>query len=358
MTTFFSAWFFDGNSAVRRSVEIQVIGRSFMLLEQERRYGPFEFNELEYVGKQRTADVYGRDGHDGWRLGLSGDVPPEFAAMLPAKKRYGGWIDSVGLGPASVTFAFISAAVVAVALLSPQWLAPLVPASTEKRIGDALIGDFGGRFCHTKAGTAALNKLARSLDSNVSDLKVEVAKIDMVNAVALPGNNIIIFDGLLKEAKSADEVAGVLAHEMGHVRRRHVMQSLLRQMGLSVVLGGVDGGGTMNGVMSMSYTRSAETEADTHSIQKLANAKISPIPTSDFFERMKKMEGGDDQNETVERLSQYLSSHPSTGERKKAFERSVIKGGNYKPVLTPAEWNELKTMCTQDRKAQSGFGFE
>ncbi len=358
MTSDYSAWYYDGINAVRRSVEMQIISQSFYLLEDERRHGPFDFAELDYIGKQRTADVYGRDGFDGWRLGLSGDVPAEIARRLPVKRRYGSWIDSIGLGPASVTFAIISAAAVAVVLFSPQWLAPLIPASTEKRVGEALIGDFGGRFCHTKAGDAALKKLTGKLDANVADLQVEVAKIDMLNAVALPGGKIIIFDGLLTEAKSPDEVAGVLAHEMGHVRRRHVMQSLLRQMGLSVVLGGLDGGGTLNGVLSTTYTRGAEAEADEHSIQQLSRAKISPIPTASFFERMTKAEGTADQNEKVKALTGYMSSHPLSESRKKAFEGSVVKGDIYKPSLTPAEWTELKTMCAQDRTAKSGFGLD
>jgi beta-barrel assembly-enhancing protease len=360
MTAPYSAWYYDGVNAVRRSVEIQIISQSFFLVEEERRHGPFDFDMLEYSGKQNSADIYEIPGRDGWRLGVSGDVPAQIAAMLPAKRRYGGWIDRIGLGPASISFAVISAAVVAVVMFTPQWLAPLIPSSAEKRIGDALIGDFGGRFCHTKAGDAALKKLAGKLDGNLSDLDVEVAKIDMLNAVALPGGKIILFDGLLTEAKSPDEVAGVLAHEMGHVRKRHVMQSLLRQMGLSVVLGGLDGadGGAMNGVLSMSYGREAENEADGHSIKKLANANISPIPTASFFERMAQMDGSASQDSKVQALAGYISSHPQSIDRKKAFERSVVKGGDYKPSLTPNEWTELKTMCAQDRTAKSGYGLD
>jgi beta-barrel assembly-enhancing protease len=356
----YAAWFFDGTTAIRRVVQVQIISQSFFLNEQERRHGPFDFDQLRYTGKQQNADVYSLEDHDGWRLGISGDVPSDLAAMLPAKRKYGGWIDTLGLGPASVAFAVISAAAVAVVLFSPQWLAPLIPASTEQKIGNALVGDFGGRFCHTKAGDAALKKLAGKLDDNLGELQVEVAKIDMVNAIALPGGKIIIFNGLLNEARSPDEVAGVLAHEMGHVRERHVMQSLLRQLGLSIVLGGMDGadGGMLNNVLSLSYSRDAENEADAHSIKKLAKSKISPIATAGFFDRMAALDGSAYQNEndTGASIAVYMSSHPLSLARKKAFELSLIKGGDYKPALTSDEWTELKTMCAQDRKAKSGFG--
>ena len=180
----------------------------------------------------------------------------------------------------------------------------------------------------------------------------------MINAVALPGHKIILFDGLVKQANSADEVAGVLAHEMGHVREHHVMQALLRQMGLSLVLGGMDGNssGILNNVLSMSYSRGKESEADTHSIAALKKAHISPIATADFFQRLSAMDGSE--NQKANSVAGYMSSHPLSRERKKAFERSLIKGSDYKPALTPSEWEELKTMCAQDRKAKSGFGFD
>ena len=177
--------------------------------------------------------------------------------MLPAARTYGGSIDRLGFGKAVIGFTLASAAAVAIVLLSPQWLAPLIPSTLDKKLGDALVGDFGGRFCSTPAGDAALKKLVASLDDQPKDLRVEVAKIDMINAVALPGGNVILFDGLLKQARSPDEVAGVLAHEIGHVREKHVMQALLRQMGLAVVLGGIDGnsGALVNNVLAMSYSR-------------------------------------------------------------------------------------------------------
>jgi beta-barrel assembly-enhancing protease len=362
MTQFFSAWHFDGKTAVRRTVDVQTAGTHFLLLEPDRQHGPFAFAELHYVGEQGGATVYRLDGDDGWRLGLTGPVPAELAPLLPAKRTYGGFIDRIGLGPASFTLALASVAAVAVVVMSPQWLAPLVPAGVEKKLGDAMVGDFGGRFCDAPKGRAALAKLTQSLDPKAGELQVEVANIDMLNAVALPGGKVVLFQGLLDQAKSPDEVAGVLAHEIGHVRERHVMQGLLRQMGLAVVLGGFDGNGgsTLNNLLSTTYTRGSEKEADVHSINAMSKAGISPQGTSDFFERLSGMDGSDrmEENSQGRVLANYTSSHPLSDDRKKLFRKSRIKGKVYQPSLTYDEWTELKTMCAQDRDVKSGWGFD
>jgi beta-barrel assembly-enhancing protease len=362
MSQFFSAWHFDGKTAIRRKVEVQTIGANFFLLETEQRHGPFPFEDLRHAGVQGGAEVYSLEGIDGWRLGLTGNVPAELAKFLPAKKKYGGFIDRIGLGPATLAFAAASVLTVAVVVLSPQWLAPLIPDSVDKRLGDALVGDFGGRFCDTPKGKTALNKMAKALDKNADDLQVEVANINMLNAIALPGGKVIIFQGLLDQASSPDEVAGVLAHEIGHVRERHVMQGLLRQMGLAVVLGGFDGGGgsTLNSLLATTYTRESEKEADDHSIDALKRAQISPVGTADFFDRLSRMDGSANMSKDGEEraVATYTSSHPLSADRRELFLKSKEKGKAYKPSLTYDEWTELKTMCAQDRDVKSGWGFD
>ncbi len=361
MSTFFAAWHYDGISAVRRTVEIETIAGQFMLSEKEQRHGPFSFADLHYVNQQGAADVYGLTGRDGWRLGLEGHIAEDLVSLLPKPEKYGRWVDRLGLGKASIAFAVVSAATVAVVLLSPQWLAPLVPASIEQKLGDGLVGDFGGRFCDTPKGKAALTKLTKALDKNPADLQVEVANIDMINAVALPGNKVILFNGLMTQAKTPDEVAGVLAREIGHVRKRHVMQGMLRQMGLAVVLGGFDGGGgsTLNGLLSTTYTRDSEQEADDHSLAAMKAADVSPIGTADFFRRLSSMDGSNAMRDKGDRaVAGYMSSHPLSDERRKFFEKNVVKGKAYKPILSYDEWQELKTMCAQDKDVKSGIGFD
>ena len=81
MTTFFDAWHFDGQSAVRRKVEIQTIGKQFYLLEREMRHGPFHFEDLRFLEAKGDDKIYGLSVKDGWRLGMTGSVPAELSAM-------------------------------------------------------------------------------------------------------------------------------------------------------------------------------------------------------------------------------------------------------------------------------------
>ncbi len=234
-------------------------------------------------------------------------------------------------------------------MTAPNWLGPRVPETWERRIGAVMVGDLAPFTCTTAQSDAALAALVRDVDGGQSRITVQIAKIDMVNAVALPGGRVLIFDQLVQEAKSPDELAGVLAHEIGHVRKRHVMQALLRQFGLSILLSGAnsDLGGTLGGVATMGYSRKAEREADAWSRGRLAAADISPAATAAFFGRLRKL----DPTAGNKQLG-YLNSHPDPGEREQAFAKAVQAGKVYRPALDPAQFAALKAACSQDKEAK------
>jgi Zn-dependent protease with chaperone function len=285
---------------------------------------------------------------DGWRLGIPAPVPPEIQALLPPKERYGRWIDRIGLAPALAAGLLISAALIFLGARSPEWLAPLVPQAWEDRYGDALVGDFGGRFCNTPAGSRALSSLAARLGPDAASLNIRVVNIKMVNAAALPGGNIVLFQGLLDEAEGPDEVAGVLAHEVAHVENRHVTETMIRHMGFGLLLSAFGGpvGGNIETVLSAGYSRGAETEADEGAIEALRRAGISPLATAGFFARLGRVEAS--LGRVGEGLA-YLSTHPVSKERERRFKASARPGASYRPALTPAEWRALKSMCAARR---------
>ena len=351
MTDGVEAHWYDGLTARRREGLAALAGDSLLLSEEDGTRSTLPLQDLRFVERRGDGPVLTLNDNRGFRLRLLGPLPADLAGRLPSESRYGHWIDGLGLPKAAALFAGISAAALAVVLTLPSWLGPLIPPSWERRAGDAVIGDMGNTLCHTPAGDAALQRLAAAIDPERPLTRVDIANIDMVNAVALPGGHVVVFDGLVQEAESADELAGVVAHEIGHVRERHVMQALLRQFGLSILLGGFhsDVGSGIFGIASTSYTRSAEREADDYARERLAAADISPLGTAAFFERLKD-EHGDGPD-----WAAWVATHPVPSERQEQFEQAAREGADYDPALPQEDFAALKSMCKQDTDVEEFY---
>jgi len=329
-------------SGIRRAPVLVPDGGRFLLVEGERREGPYAFDDLVAQGSADGALQFGLRGRPGWRIGFGEAPPADVAGRLPRTRRYGGIIDRIGLWPAAGAFTLLSALALFVLATTPTLLARAIPRSIEGRLGALMVGDFGGRTCSTPEGDAALMALKARLGADAPAADVRVVDVPMVNAVALPGGHVVLFRGLIDQAGSPDEVAGVLAHELGHVEHRHVLQALLRQLGLSVVLGGLDGnvGGYTNALLSASYSRSAEAEADGYAIDALARAQVSPKGVAAFFRRLSKAEV---KPKGAAALMNYLASHPRSSERGARFAAGAREG--QLPALDEAQWRALRDIC-------------
>lgn len=335
-------WHYDGASGIRREPLMTLAGEGFVLVENGFEHGPYGFADLIAQGLVNGFPRYGLQKRPGWSITLTEAAPPGLAERLPGAKRYGGMIDRIGLWPAVGAFAAVSVAVVIGLSMLPSVVARMIPRSVEARMGTLMVGDFGERACTAPAGAAALKTLAARLGMK-DDVDLRVVDVPMVNAVTLPGGHVVLFSGLLRQSDTPDEVAGVLAHELGHVENRDVLESLVRQLGLSVVLGGLDGnvGGYTNALLSASYSRGAETRADGFAIDALAQARISPKPTAAFFQRLSRHEV---KVEGANALLGYLASHPMSSEREQRFAASAGKV-TYTPALDAAQWKALREIC-------------
>ena len=109
-------------------------------------------------------------------------------------------------------------------------------------------------------------------------LKTAVVRRREANAIALPGGHIYVFEGLVSRSRSPDELAGVIAHEIGHVAHRDGTRSLLQSAGLSflfgMLLGDFTGGGVVviaaRTVVQSAYSREVEAAADRYGVQLMA----------------------------------------------------------------------------------------
>jgi Zn-dependent protease with chaperone function len=235
--------------------------------------------------------------------------------------------------------------------LAADRLAPLVPEPLERRIGDAaelqIKSLFGGRVCDNAAGQAAFTRLmtrlreAAGLDASVQSA---VLPTPVPNAFALPGGKVFLLRGLLDKAENADEVAGVLAHELGHLRHHDNMRSLIYNGGTSFLIGLLFGDITGSGavifasrsVVEASYSREAEQNADSFAIDVMHALGRSPKPSAELMFRVTGKEGGT--GFTI------LASHPLTEDRLARMSRED-RPPSGPPLLTPEEWTALKGIC-------------
>lgn len=268
---------------------------------------------------------------------------PSLRKRLPRRRHAGHW-----LGLTAGAAAVVAAIVIAIDRL-PSLAAPLVPSEWETWLGDRIIAGFGqnGGFCEDPPGRAALDDLTQRLSRAAAlDPPATVQVIDwrMVNAFAVPGGRIGIFRGLIEEAESADEVAGVLAHEMGHVVHRHPTEGVLRQLGVSATLqllvggsgvGVEDAAGLGNTLLTLSYSRHAEAEADATALEILGKAGLDGNGLNRFFARLER------EDKVGGAVPSLLLTHPPTAERLAAT-ADAPRGD---PALTESQWQALRKVC-------------
>lgn len=348
-----SADLHDGRSARRHRVEVTLEGNVLEIARADGERERVPLADLARRGAGRDGDRLVRPAVPGWRLDFSCGVPAVLEQHVPAPANYGGWIDRFGLWRASVGFAALSVALVATVLAAPEWVAPLIPHSVEKRMGAAMVGDFAEATCHTPAGDAALAHLVQELDlPDQPPVQPQVVRFGMVNALALPGDRIVLFSGLFDDVKDPDAIAGVVAHELGHVRKRHVLHAVLRELGISVVMAGTSGAvpQQLAQITGLRYSRAAEAEADAFARDRLASARISPLMTAQFFSMLATQEPD-------ARWAAMLNSHPPSQDRAAAFRASLRPNVAYHPALSLAEWHALSRICADDKAAKPLLGW-
>jgi Zn-dependent protease with chaperone function len=236
--------------------------------------------------------------------------------------------------------------------LAADRLAPLVPEAFERRLGDVAERQvktlFGGKTCDNAAGQTAFDKLVKAVRESASlDTSIQAAVLStpVPNAFALPGGKVYVFNGLLAKAENADEIAGILAHEFGHLKHRDHMRSLIYNGGTSFLIGLLFGDVTGSGALifasrslvTASHSREAEQNADTFAIDVMHRLGR---PTKGMGELMFRVTGKE-----VDKSLSILSSHPLTEDRLQRMSEEDRPPSGL-PLLTAQEWASLKSICT------------
>jgi len=253
-------------------------------------------------------------------------------------------------------FAVVGAIVAVIALLwhldvkPARTIAGLLPDGVRQRIGRSIVEQFKakGDVCNAPAGRQAMDELLSHLLTEQPDAalyKVTVIDLPYRNAFATAGGQIVVTWQLIKQAQSPDEIAGVLAHEIGHGIERHPDASLIRVFGLSLLLEAVSGGSGMLSsfslhVLETGYRRQDEFAADRQALRLLKRAAIANKGLEDFFARNAK-----DGQESSFRALDFMRTHPYPRQR-----LEVVRRASPYPAtssLNDRQWQALRAICAK-----------
>jgi Zn-dependent protease with chaperone function len=357
--------YFDGQTSVRQDVGVTLGASGLEIASRDGRLlAQWSYDQIEDLAAPDSVLRLGRRGSATLeRLEIT---DPQFAASIAARainvdrtgmrqrrqrNRVIGW--SVGATVSLLLVAWFGVPAIA------ERLAPLLPAGIERKLGDAVDVQFralldnrnlgAGFECGSqdseKPGRAALDKLVQRLQAAAAlpPVRSYVVRRPEANAMALPGGQVYVFRGLIEKADTADEVAGVIAHEFGHVAHRDGSKAVLQAGGLSflfgMLLGDFVGGGAVvfaaKSMLQSSYSREAEAAADAYGAAVMNKAGGNARALASMLDKI----GG-----ATEPGMKILLDHPETKARITAINR-LAAARPTAPLLDSGEWAALKRIC-------------
>lgn len=204
-----------------------------------------------------------------------------------------------------------------------------VPIQVDEQIGSAVLPEILSQYGQEitspqvrKAVQSIVDRLA--VHGKVPDVNYDVRIIDsdIVNAMALPGGKILVFQGLIDSMETTEQLAAVLAHEMAHVTLRHHLRQIASSVGIvaavSIIVG--DAGGVvalgaevLQSATLNNYSQTQETEADLEGARMMHDAELDP-------RAMIKMLGHLPDAHLPDALS-WLATHPDSDVRAEAVQQ-------------------------------------
>ena len=360
--------FFDGVTSARRAVLIELQPDHLVVRDAEHRdiLARWPYNKLDHLpapeGLLRLGEVGAKaparlEVRDAALIAAIDDlsVPVDRSGANERRSR----IKVVGWSLLAVVV-LVLIGVFGVPALAGR-LAPLVPLRAERLLGEAvetqvrkMLDKTDGRRdfecgggSGEAAGRAALAKLIGKLETAAAlpiPLDAKVIRRSEANAIALPGGHIYVFEGLINKSENADELAGVIAHEIGHVAHRDGTRSVLQAAGLSflfgMLLGDFVGGSAVvvgaRAVLQSSYSRDVESAADIYGVELMLRSGGNPRAFGKVLDRI----AG-----AIHPGIEILADHPDTQARVRVINELSAAAPPPKPILEPAEWAALKLIC-------------
>ena len=231
-----------------------------------------------------------------------------------------------------------------------------LPLEWEKPLGDSALAQLRGKyqFITDRKVLDPFDRIAAPLLSspaNSSDrYTLFVTTSREINAFALPGGTIVFHRGLLERARAAEEIQGVLAHEMAHVQKRHGVLQMVQNLGMDLAIQKLQGGesGMLDSLIRdsgqllvLKFSRDHERAADDLGWELLERAQINPKGMGNFFAGLNA-----DAGTKSAPVIPLLSTHPAPQER---MDRLAQKSAALRP-------DEYRSFVKEFGALQTGLG--
>lgn len=164
--------------------------------------------------------------------------------------------------------------------------------------------------------------------------KVGIIDADVLNAFACPGGKIYVYRGLINYLDNEAQLAGVMAHEMAHIARRHSTRQMTKEYGVSTLTSMLLGDNPnqyvqiaaqlAGNVGGLSFSRTDEYEADNYAVAYLSGTEYNPLGVAGFFEKM--LADGTAGGTSLT----FLSTHPSPPDRIQKIKEHWAEYGSVK----------------------------
>lgn len=341
--------FFDGRVAKPRSVALAIRADEIEIRDEGgAALGNWPFSHIRVADQNAVSGAYVLRLEPDQAARLEIAAGPQLQALLAQRPELRRWRarERTGLLKSFALWGGVGAA--ACLALYVGWtrasilIATLIPPSWEERIGQQVEQAWfpEPKRCSGADGLRTLQALGGRIWPG-EEVKLFVAREGDPNAFAMPGRRIVVFSGLIDRARSPEMLAGVIAHEMGHVDLHHPMRGLVHQLGLGAALTLIFGDSSLAGVgqlaLALSYSRDMEREADQRGIELLQKAGLRADGMSAFFEVIR----DDVESGLFGGLPEFLSTHPDLDARIAAT-RQPPTGA---PAMNDADWQALRKVC-------------